>query len=210
MKFTGDGINKAVKIIIGILMLALGILFLAMPVLTAAVAVFIAGILLVIAGAVEFITCLAKKCRDSKRPSSIVTGIFKLFLGILLLVADRGIVLLLPVIVTIWLAVFGVYRIVLGVRRKRNNVENWTTSVAIGIIAIGGAVAIAVVRWVAAMDMIGVLIAVLAMLYGFVVLMDAFGKKSQESVEERLAEGKIIADDENAEFRRYQEKLHKK
>ncbi len=209
MKFTGDGVNKAVKITVGLLMMFAGILFLAMPVLTSAVVLLITGIVLIIAGLVELISCMVKQCRVANRPPHIVTAIFKIALGALLLIADPVVVALLPMIFVIWLVAFGIYRIVLGMKRKKTKEEDWVGSVAIGCIALIGAVAVALVQWMNAMEMTGVFIGAIAILYGFVVFFDAFGKKKRPTGEQQLAEDKAISQNENEAFDAFRKKLHK-
>ncbi len=207
---TGDKINRAVKVIVGILLIVLGCMFLAMPVATSYFAVTAAGIILLIAGAVEFISCMVSGCRRANRPSSIISAIFKMFLGILLLVLDKGIVVFLPLIASIWLAAFGVWEIVRGVRRKREGDGYWANPVALGAIAIMGAVVMAILNWLAAYDMIGVLCAVISILYGFVILTDAFVKTAKLSAQERKEENAQIAGQENAAFREFEKKLKDK
>lgn len=207
---TGDKINRAVKVIVGILLIILGCMFLAMPVATSFFAVTAAGIILVITGAVELISCMVSGCRRANRPSSIVSAIFKVFLGVLLLVLDKGIVIFLPLIASIWLAAFGVWEIVRGIRRKRDGDGYWANPVALGVIAIMGAVVMAIFNWLAAYDMIGVLCAVLAILYGFVILTDAFVKTAKRSAEELKAEDAQIAGQQNAAFREFEKKLKDK
>ncbi len=204
---TGDKINRAVKVIVGLLLMILGCMFLAMPVVTLYFAITAAGIILVIAGAVELLSCMFSNCRRSGRPSSMVSAIFKVFLGVLLLVLDKGIVVFLPIIVSIWLAVIGVWEIVRGIRRKRDKDGYWANPVALGVIAIMGAIAMAIFNWLTAYDMLGVLCAVIAILYGFVILTDAFVKTAKRSAGELKAEDANIAGQENATFREFEKKL---
>ncbi len=210
MKFL-EGFGKAVKIIVGILLVLLGCMFLSMPVITTYVMIQIAGIFLIVMGALEFISVVVPKARLVRRPISIVTAIFKLFLGILLLIADKSTVVYLPIVGAIWLAAFGAYRIVLGIRHKRQNTaDNWQTSVAVGVIAAIGAVMLALMNWFASVDMIGILLAVISMLYGFVTLLDAFVKSGTKTKEEILEEDKAIAESENAEYMEFKKKLKEK
>jgi len=210
MNFTGDGLNKAAKIIVGILLFLIGCLFLASPVISTVLAVELTGIILIVMGGIELLACTFKKCREGKRPISIVTAIFKLALGIFILAAGRIVIYLLPLIAAIWLAAFGLYRIILGMRQRRNKAENWVTSIAVGVIAITGGIILATLHWIDSVDMIGIIVAILAMLYGFVLLMDALIKSSKESAEEIIAEDKAIANAANAEFYEFEKKLKDK
>ena len=205
----GEKVNRVIKIVVGILLLVLGILFLAAPVITTAFAIMVAGMLLIAMGGAEFIVGMLPNTKKEKHAAHIVTALFKLFLGILLLVLDKTIVKYLPEIVMVWLVLFGVHHIILGVRCRRADGENWVSSIAIGILAIAGAVALAITKWVVAVDMIGVLIAVLSILYGFILLMDAFIKTSKKSVEDILEEDERISEEENSDFRRFQERLNR-
>lgn len=210
MSLTGDGLNKAAKIIIGILLFLVGCLFLAAPVISTVVAVEVAGILLIVMGAIEFIVCNIKKSREGRRPISIITAIFKLFLGLFIVIAGRGVLLFLPLIAAVWLAAFGLFRVIHGMRQRTRKVENWTTSIVIGVLALAGAVLLAVLHWTEAVDLIGIFVAVIAIIYGFVLLMDALVKTSKKTAEDVLAEDEAIAGRANADFYELEKKLRDK
>lgn len=209
MKLSGDTINKIIKILVGLLLIALGCVFLAQPLVSMETAVLAAGVLLIIMSGIEIVSCSIPRCRQAGDPASIVTALFKLVLGVLLLLAGSFLMPVLPAVFAIWLGAFGIFRIMHGIAKKREGSENWISTGGVGIIAIVGAVMLVILNWVDALDMIAVLVAVVSMLYGFVLLMDSFIRTSKKSAEEILEEDREIADEHNAEFRTFEKKLKK-
>ena len=79
----------------------------------------------------------------------------------------------------------------------------------IGVVSIVGAVLLIVLHWVAAMDIIGILLGAFAIIYGLNVLSEGVVKEKPVSAGERIKEDEQISESRNAEFRRFEEKLHK-
>ncbi|MDY3004568.1 MAG: DUF308 domain-containing protein [Christensenella hongkongensis] len=195
-------LDRIVKIILGILLLAVGCLMLAAPVITVVVAVRVAAVALVAAGALQLVFRFLGSSRKAFLSIDALIAIVNILLGILILVFDKAIVLFLPVLVAIWLVLLGVMRIMEGADAKKNAKQGWKRNVGIGVISIIGGVLLVVLQWIIAMNTIGILIAVFSIIYGLVILSDMFVANRRPLTDEE------IAAEENADFYRFEEKLH--
>lgn len=197
-------LDRIVKIILGILLLAVGCLMLAAPVITVVVAVRVAAVALVAAGALQLVFRFLGSSRKAFLSIDALIAIVNILLGILILVFDKAIVLFLPVLVAIWLVLLGVMRIMEGADAKKNAKQGWKRNVGIGVISIIGGVLLVVLQWIIAMNTIGILIAVFSIIYGYglVILSDMFVANRRPLTDEE------IAAEENADFYRFEEKLH--
>lgn len=88
-------------------------------------------------------------------------------------------------------------------------VQRWKWTVGIGVVSIAVAVLLVVLHWIAAMDIIGVLLGAFAIIYGLNVLSDGIVKEKTITTQERLQEDEAISESYNADFRRFEENLHK-
>lgn len=197
-----EKMDKAVKIILGALLLVVGCVMLAAPVISVVVAIWIASIGLIAAGAAQIVLRLLATSGKSFFSTNTIIAIMNIIIGILILVFDKAIVLFLPVLVGIWLVIWGVLRILEGVEKKKLEMSGYQKNIGTGVVAIVGGVLIVVFQWMIAMNTIGVLLAVFSIIYGFVLLSDVLAGSGKPMTDEE------ISAKENADFYRFEEKLH--
>ncbi|MEA5002615.1 MAG: DUF308 domain-containing protein [Christensenella sp.] len=204
-----DTLIRVLKVILGVLLFLVGILLLSAPVVSTVVFVGIAGIAMMVVGVLQLI-CGCSRKREGILAANAVVSIMNIALGALIwMFASSMLIAFLPLLISIWLAVFGVVRIIEGNALKKQNVQRWKWTVGIGVVSIAVAVLLVVLHWIAAMDIIGVLLGAFAIIYGLNVLSDGIVKEKTITTQERLQEDEAISESYNADFRRFEENLHK-
>ena len=201
---------RVLKVVLGILLFLAGILLLTAPVVGAVFVVGIAGIAMMAVGVVQLVCGCSRRNAEGIFAANIVVSVMNIALGALIwMLASSVLIAFLPLLVGIWLAVFGVTRIVEGNALKKQQAQKWKWCMGIGVVSIVGAVLLIVLHWVAAMDIIGILLGAFAIIYGLNVLSEGVVKEKPVSAGERIKEDEEISESRNAEFRRFEEKLHK-
>ena len=208
MKNKWNGALRALKIILGILLFLIGILILAAPVISTVLAVEIAAIALMVIGVLQLIFGCACRQREGIFAANVVTAIMNAALGALILIFNRGVIVFLPELIAIWLGVFGIMRIIEGTQLKKQSKPKWKPTIGIGIISLAGTITLIILHWVVAMDIIGILLAAFCIIYGLILLSDGLVKSSHPTKKEIREEDEKISTEENASFRRFEEKLH--
>lgn len=204
-----DTLIRVLKVILGVLLFLVGILLLSAPVVSTVVFVGIAGIAMMVVGVLQLI-CGCSRKREGILAANAVVSIMNIALGALIwMFASSMLIAFLPLLISIWLAVFGVVRIIEGNALKKQKVQRWKWTVGIGVVSIAVAVLLVVLHWIAAMDIIGVLLGAFAIIYGLNVLSDGIVKEKTITTQERLQEDEAISESYNADFRRFEENLHK-
>lgn len=195
-----DSLKKPVKIILATGLILVGFLFLVRPIVASVVATYLGAIVLMVAGAVEFVYYAFLKQERSGALPAILSSLLMAFGGILVLLLYYEIIPLLPLLFAIWLLAFGVLRVIQAVRRKE---QNRSSILGIGILAIAGGIIMMLVSWTAGVDMIGILVAGIALIYGFFLLMGAIAKPVNLTDDQ-------IANEMNEPYNEYTKKLQKK
>lgn len=200
---------RILKMILGILLFIVGILLLAAPVISAIFVVGIAGIVMMAVGVLQLICGCCCKWAEGIFAANVVVSIMNIALGALIwMFGSSMLIVFLPLLVSVWLAVFGVVRIIEGQALKKQGALKWKMTVGIGVISLVGAVLLIVLHWIAAMDIIGILLGAFAIIYGLNVLSDGIVKEKTISAAERMKEDEEISASQNEAFRRFEEKLH--
>ncbi len=200
---------RILKVVLGVLLFLAGILLLTAPVVSAVAFVGIAGIAMMAVGVLQLICGCARR-QEGIFAANIVVFIMNIALGALIwMFANSMLIAFLPLLISIWLAVFGVARILEGNALKKQDAQRWKWTIGIGVVSIAGAVLLIVLHWIVAMDIIGILLGAFAVIYGLGILSDGIVKDKPITAQERLQEDAAISESQNAEFRRFEEKLHK-
>ena len=200
---------RVLKVVLGILLFLAGILLLTAPVVGAVFVVGIAGIAMRAVGVGQLVCGCSRRNAEGIFAANIVVSVMNIALGALIwMFASSVLIAFLPLLVGIWLAVFGVVRTVEGLALKKQGGSKWKMTIGIGVVSLIGAVLLIVLHWVAAMDIIGILLGAFVIIYGLHVLSDGIVKDRSVSAAERLQEDEEISASQNEAFLRFEEKLH--
>ena len=202
-------VTRILKVVLGILLFIAGIMLLSAPVVSAVFALGIAGIVMMAVGVVQLVCGSSRRRTERIFAANVVVSVMNSALGALIwMMGSSVLAVFLPLFVSIWLAVFGVVRTVEGLALKKQGGSKWKMTIGIGVVSLIGAVLLIVLHWVAAMDIIGILLGAFVIIYGLHVLSDGIVKDRSVSAAERLQEDEEISASQNEAFLRFEEKLH--
>ncbi len=197
--------NRAIKIILGIVLFLMGCFYLSVPVLGALLTVDIIALVLFIVGIAELIYLLA-----AKHPKvNLISALMHIFLGLLLWAVSAfpteptlaGVAQNQLTILTIWLIVFGVWRIVQGVSLKKKGTDAWLTKVSVGVVALIAVVFMFALNAFAASEIAGMVIGTFLMIYGVMLIFEGLIKEGRRLSDEE------ISTQQNEAFYEFQKKL---
>lgn len=205
-----DRIRRFIQTIMGALLLAIGVLFAASPIISAVDAAAWSGWICLAAGAVQLAVIIPYALEAGCGYGQAIPSVLWIALGLFIILMGAERVVEMPLIVTIWLAAFGVVRIVRGIWMRQRRARRGTQGIAIGVLCVLVAAVIGISTWMEAMQMIGIAISVGGFVYGFLLIIDAGERAPVEIPLLIRQQDKEIANTQNAEFRDFEKELKKK
>lgn len=199
--------RQLIQTLLGILLLVVGVLFAASPVFAAERAAVWSGWILLAFGVIQFIAVLRYALSAGTGFGRIVPSMFWIALGIIVLLFSSANVRRLPYAVAVWLAVYGVMRIVTGVRMRARRERRATQGIAIGVLCVADAIAVGCMAFTEAMSMIGIAVAAGAIIYGLMLVIDSGVRTPVETPLLAHRQDKEIAETQNAEYREFEQEL---
>lgn len=202
--------RRAVQTILGILLLIVGVLFAAAPVMAAERAAVWSGWILLAFGIIQLVVVLRYALDIGSGFDRIIPSLFWIALGLIILWCSQSNVEMLPYAAALWLAAYGIMRIIRSIGMRARRERRATQGIAIGILCIAIAVVVGYSAFVEAMHMIGIAVAVGAIAYGLMLVIDGGVRTPVETPLLVRRQDKEIAETQNAEYRNFEAELAKK
>lgn len=135
LKFRFERFNKN-NVLLSILMAVLGLVLFIWPGQTLAVAGRILGIALLVGAAVSGFTWYKDRNKPGTSYTTLAIGILCLVVGLIVLIAPKGVVALLPRLVGVFIVVNGVINLAQALELRNVGQSSWTGSLVMAILTI--------------------------------------------------------------------------
>ena len=133
LKFRFERFNKN-NVLLSILMAVLGLVLFIWPGQTLAVAGRILGIALLVGAAVSGFTWYKDRNKPGTSYTTLAIGILCLVVGLIVLIAPKGVVALLPRLVGVFIVVNGVINLAQALELRNVGQSSWTGSLVMAIL----------------------------------------------------------------------------
>ncbi len=135
LKFRFEKFNKN-NVLLSILMAVLGLVLIIWPGQTLAVAGRILGIALLVGAAVSGYTWYRDRNKTSSNYTTLAIAILCLAAGLIVLIAPKGVVALLPRLIGVFILVNGVINLAQALELRNVGQSSWTSSLVMAILTI--------------------------------------------------------------------------
>ncbi len=135
LKFRFERFNKN-NVLLSILMVVLGLVLFIWPGQTLAVAGRILGIALLVGAAVSGYTWYKDRNKPGSNYTTLAIGILCLAAGLIVLIAPKGVVALLPRLIGVFIVVNGVINLAQALELRNVGQGSWTSTLVMAILTI--------------------------------------------------------------------------
>lgn len=199
-------VRRILQIVLGALLLTVGVLFAAAPAAAAIDAVQWTAWIALGMGVVQIVAVL----KFGNNLTRLIPALFWAGLGLTILALGPDSVRDMPFVAVVWLAAYGLFRLLYGISMNSRREHRGVQSMAIGILCLAVAGFTGFSTWFDAMGSIGIAVSVGAFVYGFILIIDAGERTPVETPLLIRRQDKEIAQIHNAEYREFEKELKEK